>query len=51
MSSNEQFDTHEYKQNKTTTKKKVPVCKKFKLAPMLLGIIEAYGKFIQFTYS
>ena len=38
--------------NKTKqNKKKGPVCKKFKLAPMLLGIIEAYGKFIQFKYS
>ena len=34
-----------------TKKQTVPVCKEFKLAPMLLGIIEAYGKLIQFTYS
>ena len=35
---------------KKKKKKAVPVCKKFKLAPMLMGIIEAFGKFIQFTY-
>ena len=32
-------------------KKKKKKKKKFKLAPMLMGIIEAYGKFIQVTYS
>ena len=39
----EQFDCHK--------KKLSPCAGKIKLAPVLFGIIEANGKFIQFTYS
>ena len=39
---NEQFDSYE-KKNRCAVK--------VKLAFVLFGIIEAYGKFIQFTYS